>query len=238
VINHRLLVISSADQGWRANVGDCSTPGVIERSQDGGKTWRTVQSPDLALLTRLAVLDSNTLFVVGADSDCNAGYSISYVSGDQWERRDSALADVWYLTPLDRNQVKAAGGHRSRPCGDRLVDLASIDLQRAAVLCGKGTVLATTDAGKSWAGRGTLAGAAALGTSGNEFLAASIGGSCSGVTVTRFDGQSAIQDSSGVCVSSADGAKSGDVALDGSGSTVWLWAGDQVLTSTDGGKTW
>ncbi len=238
VINHRLLVISSADQGWRANVGDCSTPSVIERSRDGGKTWRRVQKPGLAPLTRLKVLATDTFFVVGGDSDCKAAYSISYVSGDQWERRDSALGNVWYLTPQNRNEVKAAGGRRSRPCGDHLVDLASIGLQRAAVLCGDDSVLATTDAGKNWADRGTLAGAAALGTSGNDYLAASIGASCSGVAVTRFDGQSDLQADSGVCVSAATGAKPGEVALDGSGNTVWLWSGDRVLTSADGGKTW
>src|SRR5215213_7877862 len=41
IATKRLIAAASARQAWRATVGDCSNaPATVERSADGGKTWK------------------------------------------------------------------------------------------------------------------------------------------------------------------------------------------------------
>ncbi len=39
-------------------------------------------------------------------------------------------------------------------------------------------------------------------------------------------------------VGCSDAQTEGPIAIDRAGQAVWMWAGDEVLVSTDGGKTW
>src|SRR5690625_2400087 len=53
---NRLIVNADDAIAWRATVGDCATPGVLEHTTDQGETWRELPL-DLAPVSRLRVLN-------------------------------------------------------------------------------------------------------------------------------------------------------------------------------------
>lgn len=150
VSSTRLLTMSSDTQGWRATVGNCETPGLVEATDDGGKTWQGVADVDLAPVSRIQAVEQDTVFVIGGDpNSCDAKYLISYTSGAEWEARSQPLQGSWYRAPRNHNEVRASTGNRSTPCGGEIIDLAAIDDQNAAVLCTGGSVRSSKDAGNT-----------------------------------------------------------------------------------------
>ena len=61
----RLLVATSSKTAWRATVGDCNTPGKIERSTNSGASWKGVVRTGLAPIVRLGAEPSGDLFAIG-----------------------------------------------------------------------------------------------------------------------------------------------------------------------------
>ena len=61
----RLLIAVSSKTAWRATVGDCDTPGKIERSTDGGASWKLIVRTGLAPIVRLGAETNGNLFTIG-----------------------------------------------------------------------------------------------------------------------------------------------------------------------------
>lgn len=233
-----MLTFQSARQGWRATAGDCQTAGVIEATDDGGRTWSPVSDPNLSPVTRLQALDRNTLFAIGGDgSSCTTSYAISYVSGEAWERRESVLSASWHRSPQNRNEVRAPTGRRSTPCRGNLVDLAVMNDVHAAVLCAGGAIASSGDAGRTWDEIGVLPGAASLAAEPTGYVAGSLTDRCDGVAVTLF-GATQSSEADGVLCAPVTDAVAGQIAVAKRGDRVWVWAGDQVAASGDAGRTW
>ncbi|WP_163543766.1 hypothetical protein [Occultella kanbiaonis] len=237
----RLLTIASAEIGWRATVGDCETPGLVEFSGDGGQTWASAD-PGLAPVVRLKALDETTAFAIGGSGDCAPSFTITSSAGTAWESQDNELPGAWYLEPADRNAAHGPGG-TAAPCTTQVVDVAGLTNTHAAVLCTDGAVHLTGDAGATWAAVGSLAGAVALAPqlssdAGNPgYLFASLEDGCDGVAVRFVTGDGAgLTDAAG-CAPVPD-AEPGAVALALNEGAAWLWAGEQVLVSSDAGATW
>lgn len=237
----RLLTMSSATQGWRAQVGTCDTAGTLETTTDGGRTWTSVPEPGMSPLTRIQATDRDTLVAIGGGNDCKATYAISYVSGQQWETRNARLGESWYVTPADRTQVRASTGDRSEPCTDagtsEVLDLAVMDDDNATVLCSGGITRSSDDAGRTWSDPVTITGAVALGADTDGYVASSLVESCEGVAVTTFTPNQPPADEPVGCAPVNDAA-AGEVAVTTLAGTVWVWAGDQVAVSQDAARTW
>lgn len=71
----RLLLAMSAKTAWRATVGDCNTPGKIERSTNGGASWKGVVRTGPTPIVRLGAEPSGDLFAIGgARRSCSVRY--------------------------------------------------------------------------------------------------------------------------------------------------------------------
>ena len=115
-----------------------------------------------------------------------------------------------------------------------------IDEDSAGVLCDDGTMHVTTDSAASWASSTPVAGAAAIGVGGDGYRIAVVDeNGCHGVQVADVvvvDG-AAQAAAPGSCLD-AD-VPTGEVAVDtGGDGSIWVWAGDRIGRSADGGITW
>ena len=71
----RLLFAMSSKTAWRATVGDCDTPGKIERSTDGGASWKRIVRTGPAPIVRLGAEPSGDLFAIGGTRrSCSVRY--------------------------------------------------------------------------------------------------------------------------------------------------------------------
>lgn len=233
----RLLVVSSARQGWRATVGDCDTPGTIELSEDGGKRWRKVSNAGLSPVSSLNALYPNLLSAVGGGKDCQATFAISYTSGDYWQTRDHKLGASWYLTPKDRNEIRAPG-NRAKLCDRDMVDLAPVDENNAAALCADGAVFSTQNAGATWGSVGRLKGAVALGSDAAGYVIASLGQECTGVALNSFSITAQTVKRKATRCAPVNGARAGEVDVARTENTLWVWGGTTVAVSNDAGNSW
>lgn len=234
----RTLTMSSDTQGWRATVGDCRTPGLVEATDDGGRTWQGVAPLNLTPVSRIQATDQDTVFVIGGDPiDCSTEYVISSTSGTDWQARNMQLEGLWYLTPRDRNEVRDPTLERSTPCKGEVIDLAAMDGESAAVLCADGSVRASEDAGETWDKVGTLRGGLSLGADSDHYVAALISDDCGGVAVTTFRANEQLSSAHSGCASDAE-ATSGEVEVAIQGETVWLWSGREFAVSEDSGRSW
>ena len=64
----RLLLATSSRTAWRATVGDCDTPGQIERSTNGGASWKRIVRTGPAPIVRLGAEPGGDLFTIGGSA--------------------------------------------------------------------------------------------------------------------------------------------------------------------------
>jgi hypothetical protein len=132
--------------------------------------------------------------------------------------------------------VHSPKGDVTAPCGS-MVGLAAKDASNAAVLCADHGIYRTSDAGVSWSGPLIVIGSVALTATAEGYATAatSLAG-CAGIAVSRFDAAVGGATLAGCLATSTP--QPGTVAVASGGSTLWLWAGDLLARSSDGGSTW
>lgn len=238
----RLLTVASADIAWRATVGACDEPGTVEVTSDGGETWNAVD-PDLAPVMRLKALDEDSVFAIGGGDGCAASFRISGTAGSEWTSDEAELTGAWYREPAEPDVVHGPVDVAA-PCANEVADLAGLSTTVAAVVCTDGSIQQTDDGGSSWSALGTLEGAVALGPQLSTdadfqgYLIASLESGCEGVAIRSVGTDGGGLDGDPVsCVDTGEVAP-GQVAVALNGEVAWLWAGDSLLISTDGGATW
>ena len=238
----RLLTAASGDRAWRASVGSCEGPGALETSADGGESWDAVD-PGLGPIVRIKALDEDTVFAIGGDAECTPNFQISTSAGAQWQELNGELGGSWYTEPADRNTIMGPGGEAA-PCEADLVDFAGLSNTVAMVLCTDGDLQSTTDSGASWSSVGSAEGAMAItpqldpNSEVQSYLLASLDADCDGVAmrVIGTSGGGASDEPTGCA--EVEGPEPGGVAVALTDETAWLWAGDEVRVSTDGGASW
>jgi hypothetical protein len=233
----RLILAMSSKTAWRATVGDCNTPGKIERSTNGGTSWKGVVRTGPTPIVRLGAEPSGDLFTVGGTRrSCSVRY-VAYAD-DGTVTTSASPTNVWFPTPEDRDEINGPAGIKDTPCNGHAIGLASLDLSRALVMCDDGTAMSTGNSGKTWRQVARIPGTLSITAGRGRYWAAGVHEDCDGVTV-----QSLTEKSDGLtrgrthCVSAAD-VMPGKVALDITGDSIWLWVGDMVAVSNDSGKTW
>jgi hypothetical protein len=234
----RLLLATSSKEAWRATVGDCESPGKIERSTNGGATWKQVKLTRSGPIVRLGAERGGNIFAVGgAGQSCKVPY-MSYLN-DAAVTRTNSPNDIWFPTPIDRDEVNGPDGTKARPCEQHAVGLAPLDLSRALIVCNNGAVKSTSDAGKTWREVMRSPNTLAVTTGDGRYWLAGTAKGCSGIAVHSLKVQG--EESSTIIIGSCapiEEVATGAIAIDVSGNSIWIWAGSQVQISTDKGRTW
>ena len=242
----RLLSALNGTVAWRSNVGSCpSTPPTPELTTDGGATWTpsNLNAPtDATAIVRIRTLGTELATMVAlTGADCAPEFVQTYVGGDNWAVYPDLLAGAWFVNPANRASVHSPQGDRAAPCPS-VVDLAGRDETSAAVLCSDHTVFRTTDAGSTWGSSVAVPGSVALASSGNGYaIVTTEQPSCAGVQLLALpevvDG-SELTASGCFPTTATPDSLAGNIAVSEGDGTVWLWAGDSLVRSSDGGATW
>lgn len=227
---------------WRATTGPCpQTSATLQLTTDGGATWKPSDASGptgASSVLRITVRSTTEADAITLDDTaCAPQYIGTYVSGDNWATYPDELAGSWYFDPKAPTVVHAPrGSNVATPC-KIVVGLAAKDASNAAVLCSDHTLYRTANAGTTWGKPLAVAGAVALAATADGYaIAATDLASCAGVAVSRVSWASGGA-ASAACFH-APLLQPGTVAIASGGSTLWLWAGDALARSSDGGSTW
>jgi hypothetical protein len=234
----RLLLAMSSKKAWRATVGDCNTPGKIERSTNGGARWKGVVRTGPTPIVRLGAEPSGDLFVIGGTRrSCSVLYLA--VADDGTVTTSASPSNAWFPTPEDRDEINGPGGTRKAPCSGHVIGLASLDLSRASVICGDGSAMTTGNSGETWRQVARIPDTLAITAGSSRYWVAGAHQGCDGVTVQSLTEKSgSLTRGRTHCAAGLDVA-AGQVALDvTSDGTIWLWSGSKVVVSRDDGQTW
>ncbi|WP_460578591.1 beta propeller repeat protein [Humibacter ginsengisoli] len=236
-------VLSALDDqvAWRATTGACpATAAGLEHTTDGGGTWQPADAGSLSgasSVLRITVASNTEAAAITLDKpSCAVQYMRTYVAGANWATYNDQLTGSWYLDPSSPTTVHSPQGNVPAPCPS-MVGLAVRDASSAAVLCANHTVYRTSNAGAGWGAPLAVPGAVAVTAFANGYATAAgdIEG-CAGVSVSSLDSGNGAATTSGCFATAAP--QPGAVAMASGGSTLWLWAGDALARSSDGGASW
>jgi hypothetical protein len=234
----RLLVATSSKTAWRATAGDCDNPGEIERSTDGGVSWKRIVRTGPAPIVQLGAEPKGNVFAIGGmRQSCKALYMAYANDGTLTTTTDNPI-DVWFPTPTNRDEINGPGRTRATPCKGHVIALAPVNLSRALLVCANGVAMSTRDSGKTWRQLGRIPKARAATAGNGRYWLARVDEACDGVAVQSLtEGRVSLTRGRTRCAPGLDGAR-GQVAIDVTGGTIWLWSGNKIAISTDDGETW
>ena len=161
------LALADARVAYRGTVGACDELATLERSVDGGRSWRSVSLPVGQLLSLRAVPPSGVVLVGSGSPDGAGCRTVAWTSSDGGRSWDgpAAAAAQWYRDPDRPREIHTPAGPAQTPCANpnfAAVELVGLSTTDAAVLCPKGRVLRTLDGGANWLRLTVVPGAVAL----------------------------------------------------------------------------
>jgi hypothetical protein len=235
----RLLIATSATSAWRATVGDCKTQGQVERSTNGGKSWKQALKVAQGPIVQLGVESNGNLYTVGgAGEDCSIRYS-SYSKKGVIARQTDKPLGIWSRDPKNPDQILGPAWARATPCkGEHVVGLASLSTSEVLLVCTGGSVMVTSNSGKSWKKADELVGTMAVSAGGGRYWVAGAGDNCDGLSVQSFTFTKGDLSRGQSSCAAGPPVTPGLIAIGASGEAIWLWDGNEVHVSTDRGKTW
>ena len=234
----RLLLATSSKTAWRATVGACNTPGEIERSTNGGGSWKRIVRTGPAPIVQLGAEPSGDLFAIGGTRrSCSVRY-VAYAS-DGTVTTSASPANVWFPTPENRDEINGPDGTKDTPCHGHAIGLASLSLSRALVMCDDGTATSSGNSGKTWRQVARIPDALAVTAGSGRYWVAAAHEGCDGVAVQSLTEESGSLTRGGTRCAAGLEVAAGQVAFDVTGDgTIWLWSGSRVVVSRDDGQTW
>ncbi|MFB6609731.1 hypothetical protein ACFCVO_05400 [Agromyces sp. NPDC056379] len=239
-VGSRVLASLDANTAVRASVTTCPTPTSIEVTADGGATWEAFTADRIAAVQRITVGADAFIGMLGlAVEGCTPTFERSFVGGAAWEAAPGEAASSWYVDASNRGVLHTPTGDRSAPCA-AAVQIAVVDQLAAGVLCDDGTLHATADAGVNWMPPISMPGAGAIAAGGSGYLVVDLHpDECAGARLIEVSiavgGLS--HGAAGACLTAT--AAAGEVAIStAADGTTWLWAGDALGRTDDGGTTW
>ncbi|MET3769744.1 hypothetical protein ABIB15_002448 [Marisediminicola sp. UYEF4] len=239
----RLLVALDDSIAWRATTGTCpETPALPERTTDAGGTWVATDATaptDMRSIRRIIVEGRDLASFVGQSPvDCAAMFVRTFVGGTNYEEFAEGLGGAWHVNPLNGAEVRSPAGDFAAPCATVLA-LAARDAAGAAVLCADGTIHRTADAATTWSAPVQIAGALNIAASSDGYTVAVVGDeACAGVRLVGLSEAAAAAPLGCLPSAQTPEALAGNVAVSVTDDTIWLWAGDALVRSGDGGETW
>jgi hypothetical protein len=234
----RLLLAISSNIAWRATVGDCNTPGEIERSTDGGTSWERIVRTGPAPIVSLGIEPSGEIFTIGGTrGSCSVRY-LAYANDGAVTGSATNTVNEWFPSPNDRDEINGPGETKATPCNRHVIGLAPFDLTRALVVCDNGDVINSRNSGKTWRLKARIPNTLAVAAGSGQYWVAGVRKECDGVSVQSLTEKKGNLTSGRTRCAPGLGGASGQVAIDVSGTTIWLWSGKKVAISTDEGETW
>lgn len=237
----RVLAALDGTVAWRAVTGACpATRATLQQTTDGGASWQTSDasgSTGASSPLRILVTSRSQVSVVAlGGTGCAPQLLRTYVSGADWESLGTSLAGYWFVDPATASTVHTPHGNVSSPC-PAVVGLAARSVSQAAVLCADHHVFRTSNGGGSWGSPLTESGSVALGSTSTGYIVADVGSAaCAGVSIAALPDTSSSAAPVGCVKTARPGV--GDIAVADGGGTLWIWAGDTLARSNDGGRTW
>lgn len=229
----RLLAAVNGTEAWRASAGVCGGPAaVLQHTTDGGTTWKSVSlGSDVASVMGLRASSGSVSVLVGAGPDCEADVRTSTDDGGTWTSGKPGVAGAG----IGPRGLVVKTGTVDPPCAD------PIEVYQGqfttAVICAD--VLAWRSGAGKWV-ETPMKGVRSLADAGDHYTIARVGDAdCAGVQITSLAAAKVTPSSIPAVVGcDAAAAVDGSVTVARSGEAVWLWAGDTVAVSPDGGVTW
>jgi hypothetical protein len=240
----RILAALDGTTAWRATTGVCpDATASPELTTDGGVTWKSTNATGPAKVTalqRIMVTSEKVASMVGlAQAGCSPQFVKTFIAGDNYASYPEELDSVWYIDPANRAVVHSPSGDQTAPC-DMVVALASHDAKAAVVLCANGQSFATADGAATWSRPVALPGAIAITAADSGYLAAAAAGraDCAGVQILSLTNDLVPTPVGCYPMVEAVDTLAGNVALSPAAGTLWLWAQNSLVRSTDNGATW
>lgn len=241
-ITQRVLTATDGNNAYRAVTGSCpAAQTIVERTSDGGTTWTQTDlgalAPVSAVHRILVGLDGYAAVIALNRDDCNSAVAmVTFDGGTGWQGSAEVLGQTWRVDPANPAVIwDPVGASLDAPCP--VMRLASAGTETAGLVCADGRIFATSDSGATWYDSTEMTDVDALSGSSEGFLAASIGvANCSGVQVSALD--TSLGERANWCVEGAVSSPGLTAISVGGDGSFWLWAGDQMFRSLDGGTTW
>ncbi|MBF4614142.1 hypothetical protein [Curtobacterium sp. VKM Ac-1376] len=230
---HRLLSAVDGQEAWRASAGTCGGPRpVLEHTVDGGATWVPVGlGTDVGSLMAIRASDAELSVLVGVGEDCTATVRTSTDAGVTWDAGTAGAAGAG----ITADGVVLAGETVQAPCTDPID--AFQGEQTSVVICDGHLEWRTGTA--AWVDV-PMGGVRSIGVDGGEYTLARVGAaSCDGVQFETMPAADVTPTTPTTPIGCATGADTdGTVSIDRVEQDVWLWDGDTVRVSADGGASW
>lgn len=231
----RHLAAVSATEAWRADTGSCSGgDAVLEHTTDGGATWDTVDlgDRDVHTISALAATAGRVSVLAGTGDSCTATGLSSTDDGDTWTT-DGTLRAGASVTAT--GTLLLPSGEVAAPCSNA-AQVVRGDTATAVVCADE---LDWRLIGQTWTGV-PLPGIRAVAINGSSYTVARTGRtSCDEVQIGSLPASGLTVASKTTRIGCADVQdQAAAVALGQSGTTVWLWSGEQTLVSKNGGASW
>lgn len=228
-----LLSAVDAKEAWRASSGTCGgAAGVLEHSVDGGVTWtRTGLGAATGAVLGLRADATGVAVVLGSGSACAPTVRTSADDGRTWRTGSAGTAGAG----IGPDGLILSTGTIASPCSDP-TDAYEGEFTTAVVCADE---VQWRSGNGAWV-RVPLNGVGSIADDGDAYLVARTGvPGCAGAEIRSMPAvavTSATKTTLVGCAAAAD--PNGALALARTSSTVWLWSGDGVLVSADGGVTW
>ncbi|SDK42873.1 hypothetical protein SAMN05216282_10626 [Cryobacterium psychrotolerans] len=237
----RMLAALDGSTAWRAGTGPCpAAQASPELTTDSGATWSgsnaSINTGASSILSINAINAKQASMVTLAAEGCAPQLVGTFVAGAEWADFPDRLSGNWYVDPADRATVHSPVGTFAAPCS-LVIALAPRGDADGGVLCADGAFARTSNGGEAWGKVASLPGAVNLSaTSDGYILAAADQKDCAGVQVLSTP---EALDGAITPTGCRDAAfKPGEVALSSADGVVWLWAGNALSKSNDGGASW
>jgi hypothetical protein len=228
----RMLSAVTATEAWRASGGSCGAAApILERTTDGGVSWTPVElSGNISSIAGLRATAAAVSVLAGSGPDCTLSVRTSTDEGATWTDGDPGAAGPGIST----TGVVLANGPIDSPCAD------PIDAFQ-----GKTTTVIVCDGTVEWR-TGTapwvevpMDGVRSVTVDGNAYTFARVGTDrCAGVRIETMSAVGVTPASMTKPVGCRPAVTDSPVEVDRVGRTVWLWVGQSVAVSHDGGVTW
>ena len=234
----RLLLAMSSEMAWRVTVGDCNTPGEIERSVNGGASWKRIVRTGPAPIVMLGLEPSGDVFTIGGTGgSCSVRY-VAYAGDGTVAASTTSAVNVWFPSPNNRDEISGPGGIKATPCNDHAIGLAPFDSTRALVVCEDGDVMNTRNLGRTWRQVARIPNTLAVAVGSGRYWVAGVREGCDGVAVQSLTENNGSLTRGRTRCAPGLAVAGGQVAIDVTGGTIWLWSGSTTVISTDDGETW
>lgn len=228
----RLLSAVDAKTAWRATRTACGGSTEVERTADGGVSWQPVDlDPDVDAVFAIRAQAGSVSLLVGVGTDCTPAVRTSLDAGSTWRPGTAGDAGA-AVTPAG---LVLRAGTTAPPCADPRE--AFQGTYTTTVVCADDVVQWRQSTG-SWVAV-PIAGVRSLADAGNTYTLARVGVTgCSGVSIDSLPATGVTTATKPTPLGCAAAATGSAPAVARVGAATWLWSGEDVLVSTDGGVTW